>query len=114
MLGFAPISALPLASLPAVGTTNEAGGYDDDKKKRKKRFFIDDQGTLRVYRSQAEALDALDAIQDATDKAPEEAPEAPASPQVPPNAPTGHYEALLALFEQQREEEDIEMLLLAA
>jgi hypothetical protein len=123
-----------------------AGGYDDDKPKRKpKRFVVERDGKLVVYASQAAALRALQAQEAATDAAQSSPPEAAQEPAQEPAQElpdevvelpalqayaevagrledytaaynSRHFEQLMALFDQMREqleEEDIEMLLLA-
>lgn len=103
-----------------------AGGYDDDKPKRK-RYVVERNGKLVVYASQAAALRALQAEE--AQQAPQEAAEEVALPVVQAYAEVAgrlddynaaynsrHFEQLLALFDQMREqldEEDVEMLLLS-
>ena len=103
-----------------------AGGYDDDKTKRK-RYVVERNGKLVVYASQAAALRALQAEE--AQQAPQEAAEEVALPVVQAYAEVAgrlddynaaynsrHFEQLLALFDQMREqldEEDVEMLLLS-
>ncbi len=103
-----------------------AGGYDDeDKPKRKRRYVVERNGKLVVYASQAAALRALEE-QGSSEPPTEEV----ALPVVQAYAEVAgriedynaafnsrHFEQLMALFDQVRaqlDEEDVEMLLLAA
>ncbi len=103
-----------------------AGGYDDeDKPKRKRRFVVERNGKLVVYASQGAAMRALDE-QGSSEPPTEEV----ALPVVQAYAEVAgriddynaafnsrHFEQLMALFDQVRaqlDEEDVEMLLLAA
>lgn len=108
-----------------------AGGYDDDKPKRKRRFVVERNGKLVVYASQAAALQALEDAPEAAQEPAQEAdqPEVVDLPALQAYAELAgrledytaaynsrHFEQLMALFDQMREqldEEDIEMLLLA-
>lgn len=100
----------------AIGTTQPVGWYDD--KPRKRRFFAEVDGTLRVY---ATAQAAAQALQD-------EPPELEISlPVVEAYAEaTGqseaydqalqsqHYQRLLAMFNDMRDEDDLELLMALA
>jgi len=114
-----------------VGTAVGGGYDDDDKPKRKRRFVVERNGKLVVYASQAAALQALEDAPEAAQEPAHEAdqPEVVDLPALQAYAELAgrledytaaynsrHFEQLMALFDQMREqqdEEDIEMLLLA-
>ena len=118
--------ALALGVTVGFGAPAAAGGYDDDKpKKPKKRFFAEVDGKLLVYGSARAAAAALQSAPEPLKAAPE--PELEISlPAVEAYAEaTGqsaaydkalesqHYQRLLNMFHDMRDEEDIELLLLA-
>jgi hypothetical protein len=132
MLGFAPISALPLSGLPVVVAPvapTVAGGYDD-KPRRKKRFVVEQDGKLLVFGSARAAVEALGQQKaiEAVAVEPEQAPEPEISlPAVQAYAEVRglvddyqaalrnrHYLALIAMFHDMRDEEDVELLLMHA
>ena len=132
MLGFAPISALPLSGLPVVVAPvapTVAGGYDD-KPKRKKRFVVEQDGKLLVFDSARAAVEALGQQKaiEAVAVEPEQALEPEISlPAVQAYAEVRglvddyqaalrnrHYLALIAMFQDMRDEEDVELLLMHA
>lgn len=135
MLGFDAISALPLSGLPVVSTPvapSVAGGYDDDKPKRKKRFVVEQDGKLLVFGSARAAVEALGqqkAIEAVAIEPPTEEALAPeiSLPAVQAYAEVRglvddyqaalrnrHYLALIAMFQDMRDEEDVELLLMHA
>lgn len=135
MLGFDAISALPLSGLPVVATPvapTVAGGYDDDKPKRNKRFVVEQDGKLLVFGSARAAVKALGqqkAIEAVAVEPPaEEVAVAEISlPAVQAYAVVRglvddyqaalrnrHYLALIAMFRDMRDEEDVELLLMHA
>jgi hypothetical protein len=135
MLGFDAISSLPLSGLPVVSTPvapSVAGGYDDDKPKRKKRFVVEQDGKLLVFGSARAAVEALGqqkAIEAVAVESPAEEALAPeiSLPAVQAYAEVRglvddyqaalrnrHYLALIAMFQDMRDEEDVELLLMHA
>ncbi len=107
-----------------IGTQSPAGGYDDDKK-TKRRFVVERNGKLVVYASQASALRALE--EQGSSEPPTEEVDLPVVQAYAEVAGriedynaafnSRHFEQLMALFDQVRaqlDEEDVEMLLLAA
>jgi len=135
MLGFDAISALPLSGLPVVATPvapTVAGGYDD-KPKRKKRFVVEQDGKLLVFGSARAAVEALGqqkaieavAVEPPTDEVAEVAeislPAVQAYAEVRGLVDNyraalrnRHYLALIAMFRDMRDEEDVELLLMHA
>ena len=134
MLGFAPISALPLSGLPVVSVPvapTVAGGYDDAPK-RKKRFVVEQDGKLLVFGSARAAVEALGqqkAIEAVAIEPPvDEVAVAEISlPAVQAYAEVRglvddyqaalrnrHYLALIAMFQDMRDEDDVELLLMHA
>jgi hypothetical protein len=135
MLGFDAISALPLSGLPVVAAPvapTVAGGYDD-KPKRKKRFVVEQDGTLLVFGSARAAVEALGqqkaieavAVEPPTDEVTEVAeislPAVQAYAEVrglvddyQAALRNRHYLALIAMFRDMRDEEDVELLLMHA
>ena len=134
MLGFDAISALPLSGLPIVATPvapTVAGGYDD-KPKRKKRFVVEQDGKLLVFGSARAAVEALGQqkaiLAVAVEPPAEELAVAEISlPAVQAYAEVRglvddyqaalrnrHYLALIAMFQDMRDEEDVELLLMHA
>jgi hypothetical protein len=122
--GSATLGAEILGSVPTV-----AGGYDDEKKKAKKRFIVERDGKLMVFNTAQAALDAqpkkkkVQPVEVAPEQVIPQVIELPAVKEYAQvigqieqyNAAynSQHFEQLIALFEQMRDEEDIEMLLLA-
>ena len=112
--------------LALVGTA-QGGGYDDEKK-TKRRYVVERGGKLHVYATQAAALRALEAND--KDERDDTAQEVVPLPTVQAYAEVAGriddynaawnsraFEQLMALFDQMRaqlDEEDVEMLLLAA
>lgn len=109
-----------------------AGGYDDDAPKRKKRFVVEQDGKLLVFGSARAAVQALGqqkaieavAVEPPTDEALE--PEI-SLPSVQAYAEVRglvddyqsalrnrHYLALIAMFQDMRDEDDVELLLMHA
>ena len=101
------------------------GGYDD---KKKKRFFVEKNGKLLVYGSASKAIGSLDEPEKVTQKLlkqaePEQVIELPAVKEYAQvvgqieqyNAAynSQHWEQLIAMFEQMRDEEELELLLYA-
>lgn len=135
MLGFAPISALPLSGLPVVSAPvapTVAGGYDD-KPKRKKRFVVEQDGKLLVFanaRAAVEALGQQKAIEAVAVEPPAEEVAEVAEISLPAVQAYAevrglvddyqaalrnrHYLALIAMFRDMRDEEDVELLLMHA
>ena len=134
MLGFDAISALPLSGLPIVATPvapTVAGGYDD-KPKRKKRFVVEQDGKLLVFGSARAAVEALGQqkaiLAVAVEPPAEELAVAEISlPAVQAYAEVRglvgdyqaalrnrHYLALIDMFRDMRDEEDVELLLMHA
>lgn len=134
MLGFDAISALPLSGLPIVSVPvapTVAGGYDDTPK-RKKRFVVEQDGKLLVFGSARAAVQSLGqqkAIEAVAIESPaEEVAVAEISlPAVQAYAEVRglvddyqaalrnrHYLALMAMFQDMRDEEDVELLLMHA
>jgi hypothetical protein len=134
VLGFDAISALPLSGLPIVATPvapTVAGGYDD-KPKRKKRFVVEQDGKLLVFGSARAAVEALGQqkaiLAVAVEPPAEELAVAEISlPAVQAYAEVRglvddyqaalrnrHYLALIAMFQDMRDEEDVELLLMHA
>jgi hypothetical protein len=134
MLGFDAISSLPLSGLPVVSTPvapTVAGGYDD-KPKRKKRFVVEQDNKLLVFGSARAAVEALGqqkAIEAVAIEPPTEEALAPeiSLPAVQAYAEVRglvddyqaalrnrHYLALIAMFQDMRDEEDVELLLMHA
>ena len=127
------------ASLVGSGGVNAAGGYDEPKKKR---FIVEKDGKLLVYSTAQGAIDSLDEPEKpAKPNIPaKKAKKVKAiSIDLPPDEPqevidlgavqeyariaglieqynaaynSARYEALIALFEQMRDEEEVEMLLM--
>lgn len=107
-----------------------AGWYDDEKPKRKKRFFAEVDGKLLVYGTAKAAANALNRKTDPEEQA--TSPEAP-KPDVEIDLPaveafaerTGqtedyktalnnkHLEAILKMFSDMEDEDDVEMLLMS-
>jgi hypothetical protein len=141
MLGFDAISALPLSGLPVVSTPvapSVAGGYDDDKPRRKKRFVVEQDGKLLVFGSARAAVAALGqqkaieavAVEPPADEVADEAAEVVAEISLPAVQAYAevrglvddyqaalrnrHYLALIAMFQDMRDEEDVELLLMHA
>ena len=136
MLGFDAISALPLSGLPVVATPvapTVAGGYDN-KPKRKKRFVVEQDGKLLVFGSARAAVEALGqqkaieavAVEPPADEVAEVVAEI-SLPAVQAYAEVRglvddyqaalrnrHYLALIAMFRDMRDEEDVELLLMHA
>jgi hypothetical protein len=116
----------------ASGSTGStaAGGYDDDKPKRKKRFVVEQDGKLLVFGSARAAVEALGQQKaiEAVVVEPEQALEPEISlPAVQAYAEVRglvddyqaalrnrHYLALIAMFMDMRDEEDVELLLMHA
>ena len=125
------------AQLQGSGGITAAGGYDEP---RKKRFIVEKNGKLLVYSTAKAAIGSLDEPE--AKKEPEEQAETPQKEAVRTQEPqlqqevdlapveewariaglieqynaaynSAQYEALIALFEQMQDEEEIEMLLLA-
>ena len=109
--------------------TPKGGGYDDEKP-AKKRFIVERDGKLMVFNTAQAALDAQPKkkkVQPVEVAVPEQViPQVIELPAVKEYAQvigqieqynaaynSQHFEQLIALFEQMRDEEDIEMLLLA-
>jgi hypothetical protein len=117
MLGFAPISALPLASLPVAvqASPTVAGGYDD---KRKKRFVVKVGNRLVEYGSADAAARALDDTPSAplaevpirTIKA--QARVFSAEQKIQDLFRQQDFEAMFSLYEQMQEDDDAEALLM--
>jgi len=136
MLGFDAISALPLSGLPVVAAPvapTVAGGYDDDKRKRKKRFVVEQDGKLLVFGSARAAVEALGqqkAIEAVAVEPPAEEVAEVAEISLPAVQAYAevrglvdnyraalrnrHYLALIAMFRDMRDEEDVELLLMHA
>lgn len=108
-----------------LGSGAQGGGYDDDKPKR--RYVVERNGKLVVYASQGAALRALQADQSDKVEPPTEEVDLPVVQAYAEVAGriedynaafnSRHFEQLMALFDQVRaqlDEEDVEMLLLAA
>jgi hypothetical protein len=118
--------------LSASGSTGStaAGGYDDDKPKRKKRFVVEQDGKLLVFGSARAAVEALGQQKaiEAVAVEPEQAlvpeislPAVQAYAEVRGLADdyeaalrNRHYLALIAMFQDMRDEEDVELLLMHA
>lgn len=125
------------AALTGDGGATQGGGYDDDKPKRKK-YIVKVDGQLLVFSNPQAAANALERTTPAQVaqkpskkkavqvKQPDVKPDEVIDlPQVEEYAQVSglveqynqaynsqHFEALLALFEQMRDEEEIELLLL--
>jgi hypothetical protein len=111
-----------------------AGGYDDDKPRRKKRFVVEQDGKLLVFGSARAAVEALGqqkAIEAVAVESPaEEVAEVVAEISLPAVQAYAevrglvddyqaalrnrHYLALIAMFQDMRDEEDVELLLMHA
>ena len=135
MFGFDAIAALPISSLPVVAAPvapTVAGGYDD-KPKRKKRFVVEQDGKLLVFGSARAAVEALGqqkaieavAVEPPADEVTEVAeislPAVQAYAEVrglvddyQAALRNRHYLALIAMFQDMRDEEDVELLLMHA
>jgi hypothetical protein len=135
MLGFDAISSLPLSGQPVVAAPvapTVAGGYDD-KPKRKKRFVVEQDGKLLVFGSARAAVEALGqqkaieavAVEPPAEEVAEVAeislPAVQAYAQVrglvddyQAALRNRHYLALIAMFQDMRDEEDVELLLMHA
>lgn len=112
-----------------AGEPKVAGGYDDERKKAKKRFIVEKNGKLMVFNTAQAALDAQPKkkkVQPVEVDVPEQVAEVIELPAVKEYAQvigqieqynsaynSQHFEKLIALFEQMRDEEDVELLLLA-
>lgn len=121
-----------LQAAAITGTSTAGGGYDDEKPKRpRRRFVVEQDGKLRVFGSARAAVAALG--QQAALEAISVPAEASAPGETQISLPavaayaqaTGqaedydraleglHYQRLLAMFDDMRDEEDIELLMLA-
>lgn len=114
-----------------VNSNQSAGGYDYDEKPKKKRFFIEQNGKLLVFDTPTKALCSIS--EPDKPKAKKKAEQKQAEPVLTVDLPvvqeyaqvigqieqynaaynSQHFEQLMALFEQMRDEEDLEALLLA-
>lgn len=110
--------------------TTGGGGYEDDKPKRKKRYVVEVDGKLVAFSSRQMALQALNAGDDAQPAQPPKkaaqplfsvslddvrklAAEREALAQFQAQIEKMRYDALLKMYEDWQDEQDIEDLLMA-